>query len=87
MCQALCTVAAAPGRTLLTVVHDLELLPLLSTRVIGMADGAVRWDLPLGELKPARLQALYERSGPGASPATPSGRAPFLGLTESRTPA
>ena len=61
VCLALRTVAAEPGRTLLTVVHDLELLPLLATRVIGMAEGRVRWDRPLAEVAPPLLQALYER--------------------------
>jgi phosphonate transport system ATP-binding protein len=71
VCQALCAVAAAPGRTLLTVVHDLELLPLLATRVIGMADGRLRWDRPLGEVTPSLLKALYERHAADVTPAAP----------------
>jgi len=67
VCQALRAVVEAPGCTLLTVVHDTELLPLLATRVIVMADGCVRWDLPLAELTPALLQALYRRPA-GAGP-------------------
>jgi phosphonate transport system ATP-binding protein len=61
VCQALRALASAPGRTLVTVVHDLDLLPLLATRVIGMAEGCVRWDRPIGEVTPPLLQALYER--------------------------
>lgn len=72
VCHALSAVAAAPGRTLLTVVHDLELLPLLATRVIGMADGRVRFDRPLGEATPALLQSLYQRQTAEAAPAAPS---------------
>ncbi|MCU0919643.1 MAG: phosphonate ABC transporter ATP-binding protein [Methylibium sp.] len=61
VCLALRAMADEPGRTLLTVVHDLELLPLLATRVIGIADGRVRWDRPISEVTPALLKALYER--------------------------
>lgn len=69
VCQALLGVAAVPGRSLLCVLHDLELLPLLATRVIGIAEGRVAWDKPLAELSPALLQALYERSDTGPAPA------------------
>jgi phosphonate transport system ATP-binding protein len=82
VCQALCAVAAAPGRTLLTVVHDLELLPVLATRVIGMADGRVRWDRPLGEVTPPLLQALYERHAAAVAPAMPCVPAPVISLAE-----
>jgi phosphonate transport system ATP-binding protein len=61
VCLALRAVAEEPGRTLLTVVHDLELLPLLATRVVGIADGRMCWDRPIAEVTPALLQALYER--------------------------
>ena len=80
VCHALCAVAAAPGRTLLTVLHDLELLPILATRVIGMAGGRVRWDRPLGEVTPPLLQALYERQAADLAPATPSEPAPVIRL-------
>lgn len=80
VCQALCAVTATPGRTLLTVVHDLELLPVLATRVIGMADGRVRWDRPLGEVTPSSLQALYNRHAAGAAHAAPSEQESVLRL-------
>jgi phosphonate transport system ATP-binding protein len=70
VCQALCAVAAEPGRTLITVVHDLDLLPLLATRVIGMAEGSVRWDRPIGEVAPPLLQALYQRERRTPDPVT-----------------
>jgi phosphonate transport system ATP-binding protein len=66
VCAALMAAVAGPGQTLLTVVHDLDLLPRLATRVIGMAAGRLQWDLPIGEVMPALLQALY---GPGADTA------------------
>lgn len=67
VCKALLAVAAEPGRTLLTVVHDLELLPMLATRVIGIAEGRIRWDRPLAEVTQPVLQALYERHGDAAT--------------------
>jgi phosphonate transport system ATP-binding protein len=80
VCHALCAVAAVPGRTLLSVVHDLELLPVLATRVIGMAEGWVRWDRPLDAMTPALLQALYERHAADPIPAAQSGPAPVIRL-------
>jgi len=59
-------------------VHDLELLPLLATRVIGMADGRVRFDRPLGEAAPALLQSLYQRQTAEAAPAAPSDSSPVI---------
>jgi phosphonate transport system ATP-binding protein len=61
VCLALRSLAAAPGRTLLTVVHDPELLPLLATRVLGMAEGRLVWDRPLAAVTPPLLQSLYAR--------------------------
>lgn len=80
VCRALCAVAAAPGCTLVSVVHDPELLPLLATRVIGMAEGRVCWQLPVADLTPALLGDLYgpRASGP-TSAAAPSPSA-VLGL-------
>ncbi len=61
VCDALRSLASEPGRTLVTVVHDLELLPWLATRVVGMADGRVRWDRPIDEVTAPMLQSLYGR--------------------------
>ena len=77
---ALRAVADEPGRTLLCVVHDLELLPLLATRVIGIADGQVRWDRPIAELTPALLQALYDRRADDAAPLASPQPAKFFRL-------
>lgn len=58
-CAALCAAAAGPGQALVTVVHDLTLLPALATRVLGLAQGRLQFDLPLAEVDDTRLQALY----------------------------
>lgn len=78
VCLALRAAADAPGRSLLTVVHDLELLPLLATRVIGIAEGRVHWDLPIAEVPTARLRALYERPAVDPSPAASAQPAPVF---------
>jgi len=78
VCQALLAMASQPGRTLVTVVHDLELLPRLATRVIGMAGGRLCWDRPHAEVTPHLLRALYERpademkGGPAVADVDPS---------------
>jgi phosphonate transport system ATP-binding protein len=59
VCQALRVWACDSGRTLVTVVHDLDLLPLLADRVIGMAAGRVQWAQPIGDATPTLLQSLY----------------------------
>ena len=57
-CQAL--LAVAHQATLLTVVHDPALLPLLADRVIGLKGGQVAFDVALGDLDAVRLQDLYD---------------------------
>lgn len=59
VCTSLRSAAVATGQTLVTVVHDLELLPALATRVIGLTHGAIRWDLPLDRVDDAALRDLY----------------------------
>jgi phosphonate transport system ATP-binding protein len=59
VCDALLALAAPAGRTLVSVVHDPELLPTLATRVIGIAGGQLQWDLPIEALLPEHLHALY----------------------------
>jgi phosphonate transport system ATP-binding protein len=71
VCQALLALASEPGCTLVTVVHDLDLLPMLATRVIGMAEGRLCWDRPIADVVPSLLQALYERRTGEATHATP----------------
>jgi phosphonate transport system ATP-binding protein len=59
VCRALQALAQPPGHALLAVVHDVDLLPALAQRVVGMAEGAVQWDLPIGQVTPTMLRALY----------------------------
>lgn len=49
----------AEGSTLITVVHQPALLPLLADRVIGLCDGSLAFDLPIARVGAERLQALY----------------------------
>lgn len=55
---------AAGGGTLVTVVHDPALLPLLAERVIGLAAGRVVFDCAQAHLDPAALAALYAPASP-----------------------
>jgi phosphonate transport system ATP-binding protein len=59
VCERLRATVDAPGHALVTVVHDPQLLPVLATRVLGIAQGRVQWDLPLPRVTPTLLQALY----------------------------
>lgn len=64
--QACATLRAIPADgTLVSVVHQPELLDVLAERVIGVARGRVLWDLPLQSVDAHALRALY---GPGESP-------------------
>ena len=49
----------AAQATLISVVHQPELLPLLADRVIGLRHGRLVFDQPLTGLDPAMLDALY----------------------------
>jgi phosphonate transport system ATP-binding protein len=49
----------AGGATLITVVHQPALLPLLADRVIGIRDGALAFDVPIAHVVAETLQALY----------------------------
>lgn len=54
-------VKAAHAATLITVVHNPDLLPLLAQRVIGVRGGQVVFDLPLAAVDSAVLDELYRR--------------------------
>ena len=60
VCQLL--VEASTGATLVCVVHNPALLPLLATRVIGMKNGSIDFDLPMAELNGTGLEAFYSRN-------------------------
>ncbi|MDP2006980.1 MAG: ATP-binding cassette domain-containing protein, partial [Rubrivivax sp.] len=53
--------AAARGATLVCVLHDLDLVPLLADRVVALRQGRVVADLPVGGQTPARLRGLLEQ--------------------------
>lgn len=53
-------VDAAAGATLLTVVHNPALLPVLADRVIGLRQGRVAFDLPTQQVGDRQLVALYK---------------------------
>ncbi len=59
VCGALRAAADAQAQTLVSVVHDIDLLPALATRVIGIAQGGIQWDAPVEALTPQMLAALY----------------------------
>lgn len=60
---------AANGATLITVVHNPVLLPLLSERVIGLKNGRIAFDLPVAEVSDEVLFRLYRpRENEAATP-------------------
>ena len=63
-CRSLC--ATAQGATLLSVVHNTDLLAPLADRVIGLANGEIVFDVPVHGITPQRLQALYTDTPPYA---------------------
>ena len=72
-CQALLSVARQA--TLLTVIHDPALLPLLADRVIGLKSGKVAFDVPIEDLHPRLLDQLYDA---GLDAALPSAVEPAI---------
>lgn len=57
VCQLL--VKAAADATLITVVHNPSLLPLLANRVIGLKQGRIAFDLPVAAVDDEKLVNLY----------------------------
>ena len=60
---------AARQATLISVVHNPSLLPLLADRVIGLKNGRIAFDLPLAAVDDQKLTNLYRPDE--AAPATP----------------
>lgn len=58
VCELL--VKASLDASLITVVHNVSLVPVLSHRVIGLKEGRLVLDCPSAELSPQQLQNLYE---------------------------
>jgi phosphonate transport system ATP-binding protein len=50
---------AAQGATLVSVVHNPSLLPILANRVIGLKQGRLEFDVAIDQLSDARLTHLY----------------------------
>ena len=48
------------GATLVSVVHQAELIPQLAERVIGLRQGRIVFDSPVSMLSPGMLDDLYE---------------------------
>ena len=59
--QEICRVLgmAVAGKTLVSVVHNTTLLPLLAERVIGLRKGRIAFDLPQSQVDTRQLAALY----------------------------
>lgn len=57
VCQLL--VKAAADATLISVVHNPSLLPLLANRVIGLKQGRIAFDLPVAAVDDEKLVNLY----------------------------
>jgi phosphonate transport system ATP-binding protein len=51
---------AAQQATLITVVHNTALLPLLADRVLGLRLGSVVFDLPTSHVNDTVLNQLYQ---------------------------
>jgi phosphonate transport system ATP-binding protein len=52
--------SSAAHATLITVVHNTDLLPLLADRVIGLRHGQPVFDLPLARVSAQLLETLYQ---------------------------
>lgn len=52
-------VTAAQSASLITVVHNPALVPVLAQRVIGLQSGRILFDIPVAALDTARLEQLY----------------------------
>lgn len=55
------------GATIVTVVHEPDLLPAVADRVIGLRGGRIAFDLPVALVTKAMLDALYGNLRPTSS--------------------
>jgi phosphonate transport system ATP-binding protein len=60
----LSSLAQKTQATLITVVHDPSLLPLLAERVVGLRHGRLVFDLPIGKISDEVLNGLYRDTSP-----------------------
>ena len=65
---------AAAGSTLISIVHNPALLPLLADRVLGLKEGLVVFDLPVAAVDATCLDDLYSLNRPGSSRASDAAR-------------
>lgn len=65
-CDFLCT--TSNGATLLSVVHNTDLIPFLSDRVIALSGGEIVFDLPATALTAEHLEALYTNTSATSLP-------------------
>jgi phosphonate transport system ATP-binding protein len=54
--------AMAEGLTLISVVHQMDLLPILADRVVGLSQGRVVLDLPVQQADGPRMAELFAAS-------------------------
>jgi len=47
--------------SIVSILHDLELLPIMAERVVGMANGSIRFDLPTKEIDDELLKNLFTK--------------------------
>jgi phosphonate transport system ATP-binding protein len=59
---------AAGDATLITVVHNPGLLPLIADRVIALKQGRVAFDKPVDDVGDAELARLYRPDGSSLLP-------------------
>lgn len=62
MVRMLYSHAHAECATLITIVHEPNLLPAVADRVIGLSSGRMAFDLPVAEVTQTALGALYGKS-------------------------
>jgi phosphonate transport system ATP-binding protein len=67
LCRLMSDTARAQGTTLITVLHNPALIPLLADRVIGMQRGRIAFDLPRDALSESHLARLYRQDATAAS--------------------
>lgn len=80
VCALLVDAARTAGErpTLITVVHNPALLPLLAERVIGFKAGRIAFDLPLKRVDADRLRDLYRNGGAAVDSPEPAPIAPDI---------
>ena len=63
--QALRQQAADRGVTLIVSMHQVEMALASFPRLVGLRDGAIRFDCPTREVSPGQLEALYAHPATG----------------------